>query len=66
MSDLPPNWTLIWLAVIPAFSALGLGVIGLFKVFQTHSLVNSRMTELLELTRKSSKAEGVKEQKESQ
>jgi len=30
----------------------------------THLLVNSRMTELLELTRSSSKAEGVKEEKE--
>jgi hypothetical protein len=31
---------------------------------QLHNLVNSRMTELLELTRKSSKAEGFKEGKE--
>ena len=41
-----------WKANTTAASAVG-------KAVQTHDLVNSRMTELLELTRKSSRAEGV-------
>lgn len=35
------------------------------KVTQTHELVNSRMTELLELTRTASRAEGMKEVKDT-
>lgn len=35
------------------------------KQEETHKLVNSRMTELLELTKKSSKAEGMKEEKDN-
>ena len=33
------------------------------KITETHMMVNSRMDELLELTRKSSRAEGMKDQK---
>jgi hypothetical protein len=35
------------------------------KANETHLLVNSRMTELLELTRMASRAEGVKEEKDN-
>lgn len=35
------------------------------QAVQTHKLVNSRMDELLELTRKAAKAEGKKEEKDS-
>jgi hypothetical protein len=40
-----------------------LAVTALLKIRQLHVLVNSRLTELLALTAKSSKAEGVKEGK---
>jgi hypothetical protein len=36
------------------------------KVDGIHGLVNSRMTELLELTRQSSKAEGIKQEQDKQ
>jgi hypothetical protein len=48
-------------AIPPTLVALG----GLVQAIRTHGLVNSRMTELLDLTRKSSKAEGVQEEKEN-
>jgi hypothetical protein len=47
---------------IAAISAIAAIVAGFFKllaeIHSTHKLVNSRMTELLELTRRSSRAEG--------
>lgn len=38
---------------------VALNLIGLYKNRQTHKLINSRMTELLKLTRTAAKAEGV-------
>lgn len=47
-------------AGIPGIVASVLGFLKLNKkADETHDLVNSRVTELLDLTRKSSKAEGV-------
>ena len=51
-------------------AAVILGVFGVIaswlghKIDKTHELVNHRMDELLDLTRKSSLAEGIKEQKQ--
>lgn len=50
------------LALIAAVSAAITSTLALIKVNSTHKIVNSRMTELLELTRKSAKAEGVKQE----
>jgi hypothetical protein len=45
--------------ILGAITALVVAVAGLiFQVRQTHALVNSRMTELVELTRKSAFARG--------
>lgn len=54
----------IWIALISIIPATVLSLPGILAVIQsrkTHQLVNSRMSELLELTRKASRAEGVKE-----
>lgn len=52
------------MAIILAGMAGGFSVLGIWlgkKIDRTHELVNSRMSELLDLTRKASKAEGVLE-----
>lgn len=48
----------IALAVIAAVPPSIVAMAAFNKASATHELVNSRMTELLEITRKSSKAEG--------
>lgn len=47
-------------AWIGSFTAILVAAIGLIvaRINQVHNLVNSRMTELLDLTRSSAKAEG--------
>ena len=47
-----------------ALCGVALGVINRGKISEVHQQINSRMTELLELTRKSSRAEGAREQRE--
>jgi hypothetical protein len=56
-----------WVKVIGAIGSASVLIIGALgavylQVRKTHQLVNSRMTELLDLTRKSSLAEGKLEQ----
>ncbi len=57
----------MWLQLL---NTAGLIVVALITYYgnrqieQIHSLINSRMTELLELTRKSARAEGMKEEKD--
>jgi hypothetical protein len=48
------------IAAMSAVMVAGLGIVAVL-VQRTHTAINGRMTELLELTRKSSKAEGYKE-----
>jgi len=49
-------------AVLTATAALVVAVTRLWiAIREVHDLVNSRMTELLELTRKASRAEGVED-----
>jgi hypothetical protein len=57
------------LSVINTAGLLAIGIIALLnnrKVQQVHLLVNSRLTELLELTKKSSYAEGIAQQKKEE
>ena len=51
---------------ILALSSAILGWVNRNKLQQVSAQVDGRLTELLELTRKSSHAEGVKDQKETQ
>lgn len=53
----PPS-DMVIIAVIVAIAPTIASVAALVQVFKVHKLVNSRMTELLDLTRKSSLAEG--------
>ena len=55
-----------WLVAIAAFGALGVSVYNSTQITSVHVLLNSRLTELLEITRKSSKAEGLKQGREEQ
>ena len=50
------------LALINLFGLLLIAIINYLGNRQTHKLVNSRMTELLELTRSSARAAGIKEE----
>jgi len=52
------------ITAIATITVAGFTYLGL-KLNTLHTQVNSRMTELLELTKRSSKAEGIKEQKEN-
>jgi hypothetical protein len=52
-----------WLGVIQILGLVGVAAINYFSNQQTHKLVNSRMTEMLALTRKASHAEGVQDEK---
>ncbi len=54
--------------MVTIVSAIILSVGGVLAAMiqRVHQVVNSRMTEMLELTRKAGKAEGVKEQKEKE
>lgn len=52
------------IAIVPSSLAAFVSFLALRKSKETHLLVNSRMTELLEITKKSSKAEGILEEKE--
>jgi signal transduction histidine kinase len=54
---------IVWIALIAAVPGTLVGTASLVQSIRNHRLVNSRMTELLELTKTSSKAEGVLEQK---
>lgn len=51
-------------AIFPASLAAILSYMTLIRNKETHDLVNSRMTELLEITKSASRAEGVIEGKE--
>lgn len=55
-----------WIVALAALGALGVSIFNMFKIKEVHLLINSRLTQLLELTQKSSKAEGVKEGREQQ
>ena len=55
------NATIIIVAAIAALPTTLASLLALFKISSVHKEINSRMTELLELTRKASHAEGVKE-----
>ena len=62
------NWMPIFVAAIPpTIAAMGALLLGWFnsrKLSKVETKVDGRLTELLELTRKSSTAEGVKQEKE--
>lgn len=49
---------------LAALGALAVSIWNSTKIKEVHVLINSRLTELLELTKTSSKAEGVKEGRE--
>lgn len=53
-----------WLIAVAAIGALGMSIYTSLQVNEVHILFNSRMTEFIELTQKSSKAEGVKEEQD--
>lgn len=53
-----------WLVAMAAVGALIVSIYTSTQVKEVHFLFNSRMTEFIELTQKSSKAEGVKEERE--
>jgi hypothetical protein len=57
----------VQLAAIAAASTVFVACCGIVvaKINQVHNLVNSRMTELLEITKKASLAEGLKQGQES-
>lgn len=52
------------IVAIAAAGALGVSVYTAVQVRVVHIAINSRMTELLELTQKASRAEGVKQEQE--
>jgi hypothetical protein len=54
------------IAAIPGTLAVVLGFVNRSKLGAVSAQVDGRLTELLELTRKSSHAEGMKEEKDSQ
>lgn len=57
-------WTSFWAAspaLLAALGALLVGLINVLKLRAVHGQINSRMDELLNLTRVSAKAEGVKQ-----
>lgn len=53
-----------WLVALAAVGALGVSIYNTTKIGEVHILMNSRLSELLELTQKASKAEGLKEGRE--
>lgn len=53
-----------WIIALCAAGALMVSVWTLFEVRTVHVSINSRMSELLELTQKASKAEGVKQERD--
>lgn len=57
----------MWIQAINTFGILGIAVLGYLNrkdIREVHVLINSRLTQLLELTKKSSHAEGVLEGKD--
>ncbi len=60
------NLTLIILAAIAAIAPTILGIATLIQGIRTHRTFNSKMDKMLELTAKSSFAEGAKYQKDAQ
>jgi hypothetical protein len=54
----------IWLIAIPAIISAVASLVNSLHIRKLHVIVNSRLTQLLELTAIASKAEGVKEEKE--
>ena len=57
------NWDAIILAIITGLPATLVAAATLIQSIRTHKAVNSRMTEMIDLTKTSSKAEGVVEEK---
>lgn len=53
-----------WLVALAAVGAMVVSIYTAMQVNIVHVSINSRMSELLELTKKSSRAEGVKEGRE--
>lgn len=52
------------ITALAAAGALAVSIANMFKIETVHISINSRMTELLELTQKASKAEGLKQGQE--
>lgn len=57
---------IIWIALIAFAGQMAVAILGLLQARQTHLLVNSRMTELLERTRSSATAEATLAEKGNQ
>lgn len=60
------NWEALLTAGVAALPATIAAVAALVQATKTHKAVNSRMTELLELTRRASRAEGTLEEKDAE
>lgn len=57
------NWTIIIAAAIAVLPPTILAIASLYKASETHNLVNSRMTELLEITKKAATADATLKEK---
>lgn len=53
-----------WIIAGAALGALAVSIYNVIGIRNVHVLVNSRLTELLAVTRASAKAEGVKQEKD--
>ncbi len=53
-----------WIVALAAAGSLLVSALNFRQISDVHILINSRMSELLELTKTASKAEGVKEGRE--
>lgn len=60
------NWTIIIAAIIATTPPTILAIASLKKSYQTHELVNSRMTELLAIAKKESAATATLKEKEAE
>ncbi len=49
------------LTALAALGALAVSIVNMFQINTVHVSINSRMTELLALTQKASRAEGLKQ-----
>ena len=58
------NWTTVIVAGLAALPATLVGIAALMQSIKTHKAVNSRLTQLLELTETAARAEGTRVEKE--